>query len=583
VRRLADPELAYLFKSILVQETAYNSVLIKRRRDLHRQVARAIEATYADRLEDLAPLLAHHYARAGDDPLATLKYARMAGDSASRRYAIAEAIQHYDAALAAAEAAADVDSDTLRHLYLSRGRAYELSGGYEQALTNYARMEEVAHARGDRVLELAALTSQITARSTPTPSQDLALAQALSAKALELARALGDQAAEAKILWNRSLMGYFMGQPRQAVADGEHAIAIARQLGLREQLAYALHDTARSYGALGEIEQGRSVLAEAEMLWRELDNKQMLADCLNGIGEIAAMKGDYNRCLALTAESAGLSREIGNHWGLAYSAMLRGVVFGEQADYGPAIACLNESLELARVSAFVYPLVMSRLMLAMIYDALGVRDQAHSELDMAIASAELLPAPVLSGLLAAQARLQLTDGDLAAARVTSERSRNGIAFDDATVAALAFTAPAPWMAAMEIKLAAGELDAALAAADYLLDSVHRYRIRPFLSDALYARGRVLLALGRAGEAWTVLEEARTEAVAIVCRRTLWQILTTMGVEAVRHDDRETARGLASEARRTIDFIAAHAGSDDLRASFLGLPQVKAAFALSGGL
>ena len=54
VRRLSDPELAYLFKSILVQETAYHSVLTKRRRELHGKVRHAIEILHADRLAELA-------------------------------------------------------------------------------------------------------------------------------------------------------------------------------------------------------------------------------------------------------------------------------------------------------------------------------------------------------------------------------------------------------------------------------------------------------------------------------------------------------------------------------------------------
>jgi tetratricopeptide (TPR) repeat protein len=580
VRRLSDPELAYIFKHILVQESAYNSVLIKRRRELHRQVAHAIEATFADRLEDLAAMLAHHYAEAGDDPLATLKYARMAGDSASRRYAIAEAIQHYDAALAAARAIPDVDGDTLRHLYISRGRAYELSGGYEQALANYAEMADTARSRGDRVLELAALIVQTTARSTPTPSQDLILAQDLSARALELARALDDQAAEAKILWNRSLMGYFMGQPTQAVADGEQAIAIARRLDLREQLAYALHDTARSYAALGQIEQGKAALVEAETLWRELGNKQMLADSLNSAVEIFAMEGDYDQGLVLMDESARLSRETGNHWGLAYTAMLKGVVFGERAEYSTAIAYLNESLELAQLSGFAFPLVVSRLILATIYHALGVRSRAHAELDLAMAAAERLSIPILPGLLAALAMLQLADGDLAAAHATSKRSLEEIKFDEATASALGFSAPVPWIVDVEIKLAEGDPEHALAAADYFLAGVRRFRIRPSLSEALYVRGRVLLALGRAEEAWTVLSEARAEGAAIGCRRILWRILTTMAVEAARRGDGEAVRRITDEACHHIEHIAAHAGTDELRDSFLALPQVKTLFTLA---
>ena len=46
------PEPAYLFKHALTQEVAYNSLLIKRRRDLHSLAGLAIEELYADRLDE---------------------------------------------------------------------------------------------------------------------------------------------------------------------------------------------------------------------------------------------------------------------------------------------------------------------------------------------------------------------------------------------------------------------------------------------------------------------------------------------------------------------------------------------------
>ena len=47
------PELAYMFKHALTQDVAYNSLLIQRRKDLHRLVAMAIEELYAERLAEV--------------------------------------------------------------------------------------------------------------------------------------------------------------------------------------------------------------------------------------------------------------------------------------------------------------------------------------------------------------------------------------------------------------------------------------------------------------------------------------------------------------------------------------------------
>src|SRR5260370_1913397 len=60
----AIPDIEYQFKHALTQEVAYNSVLTQRLRVLHERAAQAIEALFAERLEDHLPELAHHYDRA---------------------------------------------------------------------------------------------------------------------------------------------------------------------------------------------------------------------------------------------------------------------------------------------------------------------------------------------------------------------------------------------------------------------------------------------------------------------------------------------------------------------------------------
>src|SRR5207244_5093779 len=45
-------EPAYVFKHAVIQDVAYQSLLVQRRRELHRAVGRAIEELYPDRLAD---------------------------------------------------------------------------------------------------------------------------------------------------------------------------------------------------------------------------------------------------------------------------------------------------------------------------------------------------------------------------------------------------------------------------------------------------------------------------------------------------------------------------------------------------
>ena len=55
------PEPAYIFKHAVIQDVAYNSLLIQRRKELHNAVGQAIEELYTDRLTEHYEELAYHY------------------------------------------------------------------------------------------------------------------------------------------------------------------------------------------------------------------------------------------------------------------------------------------------------------------------------------------------------------------------------------------------------------------------------------------------------------------------------------------------------------------------------------------
>jgi class 3 adenylate cyclase/tetratricopeptide (TPR) repeat protein len=92
------PELEYIFKHALTQEVAYNSLLLKRRKEIHEQIGGAIEELYANRLEELYEMLAYHYSESENHEKA-YQYLRLSGDKAARNYANWEAVGFYKEAI----------------------------------------------------------------------------------------------------------------------------------------------------------------------------------------------------------------------------------------------------------------------------------------------------------------------------------------------------------------------------------------------------------------------------------------------------------------------------------------------------
>jgi oligopeptide transport system substrate-binding protein len=97
-QRARIPELEYIFKHDLTREAAYNGLLKRQRRAFHRQVAETLEQLFAERVEEQAGLLAHHWERAGDAEKA-IPYLQRAGDAARLMYSHEEAISYYRRAL----------------------------------------------------------------------------------------------------------------------------------------------------------------------------------------------------------------------------------------------------------------------------------------------------------------------------------------------------------------------------------------------------------------------------------------------------------------------------------------------------
>jgi len=69
-------EFEYLFKHYMIQEVAYNTILINKRKKLHALIAKAIEEIYHDRLKELYELLAFHYEKAEEWEKAAEYYGR---------------------------------------------------------------------------------------------------------------------------------------------------------------------------------------------------------------------------------------------------------------------------------------------------------------------------------------------------------------------------------------------------------------------------------------------------------------------------------------------------------------------------
>ena len=92
------PETSYRFRHSLIQEATYKGLLRNDRQRLHARAAWDLEASSSGRLEEVASVLGHHFALAGETGRA-VHYLEMAGDDAASAFANDEAVTSYRYAL----------------------------------------------------------------------------------------------------------------------------------------------------------------------------------------------------------------------------------------------------------------------------------------------------------------------------------------------------------------------------------------------------------------------------------------------------------------------------------------------------
>jgi class 3 adenylate cyclase/tetratricopeptide (TPR) repeat protein len=598
------PERELIFHHELIRDAAYQSILLRQRRQIHRLVGEAIESVCGTDLDEEAPSLVGHFREAQDYHRAW-EYALMAGDHAYRLYAYPEAIAMYGQAIElAGKARPPVEAEPLLQIYRRRGRALEFFGEYAQALENYEMLERLGNERGDQRLELAALVPQAIIYSTYTPHYNPTKGQEIAERALKLAQSVKDPRAEAQALWALLLARNYTAQdPVQSLVYGKQALKIARQHNLREEQAYILNDLSRVYILSGHMKETYDCLTEAQKLWRELDNQPMLADSLNNLAESLHMFAEFDRSIQVAGEALEIGRKIGNLWGQSYSLMIVGPVYHEKGLVGQSMRALRQSIVLAEQAKFQAPPFMSRLGLSWIHAHMGDYEGTARLIEEALVYAQAagtLFYSLESHRVIFQALLLLAQGK------PEEAIEKLGDLDENYIPSISeiYYGPPIIIFLGEIYLANRRYQELYSHTDLILRRSLHSGVHLFAPDMHLYKGKALAGLGQTEEALQILEAGQQEARSQGSLRSLWQILAFQARLYDQQGDSERTAGLRQEAQQIASFIAdqivmtdgggpnfadggpnpAGGGPDAagegelLRRSFLELPEVRELYA-----
>jgi tetratricopeptide (TPR) repeat protein len=490
-------ETEYSVRHVLVRDVAYGQIPRARRADLHVRAARWIESLGADRSEDRAEMLAHHY-------VAALDLTRAAGGDVGplerpARQALREA-GNRAYALSALQSAADLyqkaldlwprDDPTYPRLLFELGQT--LLWWRNQGAPEFEEAAELLLASG--AVEEAALAEAGLANVHWTCGAQQ-LARSHYARAIELIDGLAETRSTAHIrgdAWRAMLLA----NAHPSLEEGRRILALAEELGSTADILTARINLGLGHAYHGDPQAAIRDLQLALDQCLEANSHLATRACLN-LGSITGTAGDLGRSARLHREGVELARRFGSFaekWLLAECAV---------DDYTGGVwdaAVAGATAFLEHQGATQYMEVGARGVLAATFAARGARREAdeHAQI-MLVRAREIGDPQALWGALGTSARLAVETGERGEGRSLVRELAAALAADES------------------FQIEVYELDGFVAAAALGLGHELGDHLEKAAYDSPWVQAAVRIADGRLEEAGETLEASEAHTYAAMVR------------------------------------------------------------------
>ena len=334
----------FRFKHAVTQEVAYNTLLVRRRTELHRRVALSMENVLTNEIRDFYPALAHHYLL-GEVPDKAAAYSWKAAQRAMNIHAHVEALRFAEQAVELYEKLGEIDH-AVDALYLV-GRVRRYRGEGDAALAAYERARILLEAKpGTDPFQIATVYAHMAELATRWDAKHPDL-EGLIARGLAL---VGDEPSPervrllaARAFAPRKLARATDGDWQVALRTAEEALETAEELGLLREVSLCLDAIGYAYRALGRFRDAYAANQRRIPIAQLLQDSDELIDAHNMVSASAMVLGN----LAEAIEHARLASEIAQSTEKprlgGYALVLAASARLLAGDFGGAVAIVNES------------------------------------------------------------------------------------------------------------------------------------------------------------------------------------------------------------------------------------------------
>ncbi len=189
----------------------------------------------------------------------------------------------------------------------------------------------------------------------------------------------------AKALISAGALAYHHGDIDRAEAFCRESLALFRELGDIQGIAFSLHRLGQVASARSNYIAARSLEEEALQLFKEVDDKEGIAYSLTDLAYGVIDQGEFSRARFMAEEGLALFRMSGDKPGIIYALLRLGrVYYFSQEDLARAYALAEEALKLSREVGYKWGIASSLGLLGQLILKQGDTIAAYSLLEEAL-------------------------------------------------------------------------------------------------------------------------------------------------------------------------------------------------------
>jgi tetratricopeptide (TPR) repeat protein len=525
------PELEYIFKHALTQEVAYNSLLHKRRKDIHGKIGKAIEEIYPERLEEFYEMLAYHFDQ-GEVWDKAIEYYVKAGVKARHGYIIQTAMNNFNRAKEILEKHEPDVPWTVRYdLFFERAGTLLDLGQTHYALRESETAVDIAHREGATDLRVQAMFSRAYAALYSHEIDQMKMTLE------EMEPLVADN--------NESLLGVVALQGFGSLLSDDISLALAKEKEMNLLISRAPNSPFSAIAALFITIYHR---------WR----------------------GDYKKCTEILEPLLPVFKASAAPVAYLDSTFFYALALGEQGRYQEAIRILEEGREFGLKSGARYNTPKLTNSLGWVYHELCHFDKAVEYNNLALDSIQELLGPGTSNLfeIESQTRMNLGENYLMTGDMQKARENLELVYENAKKPEYYFVRtrwkPRCLLGLGELWIQAGDTDKAKSFLSELFEHqwTNKFPYKKYQVRAWRVRSHILSARGQLEEAKAELNRALSLAAKLGNPTQLWCTHQALGNLLLKQGKSKEASAEFQTAFKLVQGIAEGLTDEALKEGYL---------------